>query len=61
MSKDLLYKHFDLFNDVMNASEITPNFVSCPSCDFKMAYKSHTLSFESSMNKVISHILDCHK
>jgi hypothetical protein len=59
-TKDLLYKHFDLFNQVMEASQDSTNFIICPSCDFQLTHKSHTLSVESAINKVIAHMLDNH-
>jgi hypothetical protein len=59
-TKDLLHKHFDLFSAVMDASASSQEFVWCPSCEFKLAYKNHTLSFETSVNKVIAHMLENH-
>ncbi len=59
-SKDLLYKHFDLFNEVMEASKDATDFIICPSCHFQLTHKSHTLSVESAINKVIAHMLENH-
>jgi hypothetical protein len=60
-TKDLIYSHFDLFQDVMNANENSENVFVCPSCEFSLVHKSHTLSVESVINKVIGHILETHK
>jgi hypothetical protein len=59
-TKDLLHKHFDLFNEVMDASVDSKDVVSCPSCDFKLSYKNHSVSFETSVNKTIAHMLETH-
>jgi hypothetical protein len=59
-TKDLLHKHFDLFNQVMEASKDSTDFIICPSCYFQLTHKSHTLSVESAINKVIAHILETH-
>jgi hypothetical protein len=60
-STDLLSKHFDLFSEVMDFNENNQDVVICPSCDFKLSYKNHPVSFETAVNKVISHSLDTHK
>ena len=59
-TKDLLHKHFDLFNQVMEASADSTDFIICPSCHFQLTHKSHTLSVESAINKVIAHMLETH-
>ena len=59
-TKDLLHKHFDLFNQVMEASKDSIDFIVCPSCHFQLTHKSHTLSVESAINKVIAHMLENH-
>jgi rRNA-processing protein FCF1 len=59
-TKDLLYKHFDLFNQVMEASKDSTDFIICSSCHFQLTHKSHTLSVESAINKVIAHMLETH-
>ena len=59
-TKDLLHKHFDLFNQVMEASKDSTDFIICSSCHFQLTHKSHTLSVESAINKVIAHMLETH-
>jgi hypothetical protein len=59
-TKDLLHKHFDLFNKVMTANEHRSNLMVCPDCHFQLPHKMHTLSIESAINKVIAHMLENH-
>jgi hypothetical protein len=57
---DLLSKHFDLFNAIMDFNENNQDVVICPSCNFKLSYKNHPVSFETSVNKTIAHMLETH-
>jgi hypothetical protein len=59
-STDLLSKHFDLFSAVMDFNESNQDVVVCPSCDLKLSYKNHPVSFETAVNKVIAHMLENH-